>query len=178
MRRNAVLKAAMLAALIPALAAAQERPALEIGMKGGLAITQQDIAGETETLKAFNLPTGMLYLAFFPSDMIFVEPEFSFDWLSNEESITSFGMNAWLNFAPSGVTTNSVFFGVAPSLQWVDFGDDSDSEWGASGRVGYRFIVRESMALRIEAGYTRWLDSEINVFSVQVGVGALLKRAM
>lgn len=178
MRTKAMLRAAAFAVLVPALAGAQERPALEIGMKGGLAITQQDVLGESVTMKAFDLPTGMLYLAFFPSELIFVEPEFSFDWLSNGESVTAFRMNAWLSFAPAGVTQSSAYFGAAPSLQYADFGDDSDSEWGASGRVGYRAIVRESLALRVEAGYTRWFDAEINVFTVQVGVGALLKRAM
>lgn len=173
-----MLKTALLVLLVPAAAAAQERPALEIGTKAGFLLSRAEFGGQTETLKAFNLPTGSLYLAFFPSDNVFVESDLSLDWISDDDdSATALGMTGWVNFAPSGVTVNSPYIGAGPSLQYASFGDDSDSEWGASGRVGYRSIVRETLAIRIEAGFTRWFDAELNVFSLQVAFGGLLNRA-
>lgn len=178
MMKRILAVAGLITVLGPAMATAQERPALEIGMKAGLSVQRAEFAGETETLKMFNVPTGFMYLAFFPSDNVLIEPELSLDWASDgDDSATILGLVGWISFAPRGVTTNGLYFGAAPSLRYARFAGEGESEWGAAGRIGYRIIVRDAMAVRFEAGYTRWFDEETNVFTAQIGIGALLDRA-
>lgn len=178
MMKRTLVVAGLMTMLGPAMATAQERPALEIGMKVGLSVQRAEFAGETETLTMFNIPTGSMYLSFFPSDNVLIEPELSFDWASDgDDSITSLGLVGWISFAPAGVTTNSIYFGAAPTLQYARFGGEGESEWGAAGRIGYRIIAGDALAVRFEAGYARWFDEEINVFTAQIGIGALLDRA-
>jgi hypothetical protein len=176
----------MLAALlliVPAAAAAQARPALEAGTYAGLSVAKEtDSDGSTKTI---SIPTGTLYLAFFPTDQVFIEPEISLTRVSNDGSFTTLVVNGWINVAPVGVGTSSVYIGGAPTLRHLSVsggGDgDSASQWGIAGRVGYRILAGEGFAVRLEAGYERLLENDDfsggNVFTLRVGLGGILSRS-
>lgn len=176
----------MLAALlliVPAVAAAQARPALEAGTYAGLSVAKEtDSDGSTKTI---SIPTGTLYLAFFPTDQVFIEPEISLTRVSNDGSFTTLVVNGWINVAPVGVGTSSVYIGGAPTLRHLSVsggGDgDSASQWGIAGRVGYRILAGEGFAVRLEAGYERLLENDDfsggNVFTLRVGLGGILSRS-
>lgn len=176
--------AVLLVAAMPALAAAQQKPALEAGTYVGLGVTK--VTGESGSTKMFSVPTGTLYLAFFPTDKVFVEPEIALAVASDDGTATSLGLNVWFDVAPAGVNTNSLYIGAAPALQRYSYSSggfhDSESQYGIAGRVGYRILASEGFAVRIEAGYEHWLEKDDNpsgnVFTVRVGLGGVLHRAM
>ena len=176
----------MLLLAVPALAAAQERPALEAGTYVGLSIAKA--TGDSESMTTFGIPTGTLYLALFPTDQFFIEPEIGLTRMSSGgSSSTMLNLNLWLDVAPASVGANSVYLGAAPALHRWSYGGSgtsggSESQWGIAGRVGYRILASEGFAVRIEAGYEHWLEKDDNpsgnVFTVRVGLGGVLHRAM
>jgi len=182
--RTSVAMLATLLLAVPTLAAAQDRPALEVGTYAGLSVAKE--TGEDGSTKTFGIPTGTLYLAFFPTDRTFIEPEIALTRISNDGSFTSLGLSGWVNVALTGVGANSAYVGAAPTLRRLSSsgggGGDSASQWGIAGRVGYRIIARESFAVRLEAGYERLLENDDfnsgNVFTVRIGFGGVLRRAM
>jgi hypothetical protein len=115
---------------------------------------------------------------------VFVEPEIALAVLSNDGTATTLGLNAWFNVAPAGVGTTSLYIGAAPALQRVSYSSNgnSESQFGIAGRVGYRILASEGFAVRLEAGYQRWLEKDDNpaasVITLRVGLGAVLHRAM
>ena len=51
---------------------------------------------------------------------------------------------------------------------------NSESEFGAGARIGYRFVVNQGFAVSFEGGYRRWFDSDLNEFLIGLRLGGIL----
>lgn len=172
-------RALMILALIaPALAAAQERPVVEIGTRMGATIE----AAGGQTLTYFGVPGAgimaqpAIYATFFTSDDMMVEPEIAFlHATSGGSTYTSFGafVSAGPRF-PSSDETGPYTLGSV-GLQAVSGGGSSHAEAAIGARAGYRFVVDHALALRLDVGYRRWLgSSHLNEITIGLGLGAVI----
>lgn len=166
--------------LIPALAVAQGKPVVEIGTNLGVAIQ----SGNGASLTHFGIPgqgilgQPTLYASFFAGERLVVEPQVALNILSSDgETATSVGLGGQLGYLFNGPDLNSPFIAAGAAFQSVSGGGFSDSEFGLGGKVGYRLLAGNSVGVRIEAGYRRWLDAELNEFSIGIGIGGIVRRS-
>ena len=172
------LRALAVLALAPSLAVAQQRPIVEIGTSLGATI--QHVSGSTLTV--FGVPGAgilaqpTLYAMFFATPEVFVEPDVAFNLVTGGGSTyTTLGASASLGYLIPSTTNAAPFVAANVGLQAVSGGGSSHTEAAVGGRVGYRFVVQSSFAVRLEAGYRRWLgSSHINEITIGIGLGAIL----
>ncbi len=175
-----VLRTSLLAALlIPTVAAAQEKPLVEIGTNLGLTIQS---SGGT-TLTQFGIPgqgilgQPIIYATFFAGEAVMVEPQIALNLLSSGgTTLTTVGLGGQAGYLFKGSAVNSPFLAGVLGFQSVSGGGFSDSDFGRGGKGGYRVLVGTSVGVRVEGGYRRWFDSELNVFSFGIGIGGIVRR--
>ncbi len=175
MFRTAYLALAALG--MPALAAAQGRPVVEIGTK--LGVTIESVSGAS--LTHFGAPgQGILgqptiYASFFAGRALLVEPEVALNIISSGgQTATSVGLGGQLGYLFRGPAVNSPFIAASAAFQSLSGGGSSDSEEGLGGKVGYRLLIGGSVGLRVEGGYRRWFKSHLNEFTIGVGIGGIV----
>ncbi len=177
-----VLRALAILIIAPSLAVAQQRPIVEIGTRLGATI--ENASGSTIT--EFGVPgAGILaqptiYAMFFATPEVFVEPDIAFNLITGGGStLTTFGAAANLGYLIPSTTDAAPYIAANVGLQAVSGGGSSHTEAAVGGRVGYRFVVQSSFAVRLEAGYRRWLgSSHINEITIGIGLGAIIHAAM
>lgn len=166
----------------PPLLRAQERPGVEVGARAGLNILFD--GGETIFTLAGGGPSPLgslvagntaVHVAFFPSPQFMIEPLVSFGVASNSETFTNLTLAAQGAYLFNGATTNSAYVGATAAFNSIDLGDltDSETDFAVGGTVGYRILPRPNAAIRLEAGYRRWLDFEINEIDAAVIFGVI-----
>jgi hypothetical protein len=116
-----------------------------------------------------------LYASFFLGNGFLIQPEISFSLLSGEGSdLTTFSGVANLGWAFAGGSGSSPYVTANGAWQIVSFDGDSESEFGAGARIGYRFVVNQGFAVSFEGGYRRWFDSDLNEILIGVRLGGIL----
>lgn len=177
MRSAMAVVTAML--LARGVAVAQGQPIVEIGTNLGVAI--QNAGGST--LTHFGAPgQGILgqptiYASVYAGPSMLVEPQIALNIISSEgETATTVGLGGQVAYAFSGTSTNSGYLAGTAGFQTVSGGGFSDSDFGAGAKIGYRVLIGTSVGVRFEGGYRRWFDSELNEFSIGVGVGGIIHR--
>lgn len=162
---------------VPTMAAAQGRPIVEIGTNLGFTI--QSAGG---TLTHFGIPgEGILgqptiYASIFGASKLFVEPQVALNVISGGGTTAStIGFSGQVGYLVAGPDANSAFVTGDATLQAVSVGGVTDSEFAIGGRVGYRAVVGSGFALRVEAGYRRWLDSQLNELRLGLGIGGVVR---
>lgn len=165
--------------LVPAVSVAQERAVAEVGTN--LGITIQDSGGPS--LTHFGIPgEGILgqptiYVSFFPGDALLAEPQVTMNILfSDGNTATTVGLAGFLGYLFSGPEVSSGYLGGMLAFQSVSGGRSSVSEIGMGGKVGYRIVAAPGLAVRIEGGFRRWPDADLNEISVGVAVGGVVRR--
>jgi hypothetical protein len=119
------------------------------------------------------LPT--LYATFLTNAHVLVEPQLVFTRISSGGSaVTSIGLAGRLGYLPAPSKTGSPYLAADIAYQSVSSGR-SISGPGAGGAIGYRFKIKNSLALRVDARYRRWFSDfkGLNEFGFGVGFGAL-----
>ncbi len=168
------------ALLIPALAAAQEKPVVEIGTNAGFTILTQD----ESTVTYIGIPgQGFLrqpsmYASFFTGGPMLIDMQLGLSIASYENgSSTTIGFGGQVGYLFNGPTMNSPFLAAELGV-WsaaVSNGySHSDSDVGIGGKIGYRFLIGRSVGLRLEGGYRRWMDSDLNEFKIGMGLGGIV----
>jgi hypothetical protein len=172
------------ALLLPALVYAQEKPFVEIGTNIGATVLTHD----RSTITRVGIPgqdflgQPSMYLSFFAGDPVLVEPRVALSLLhSGNSTYTTVGFGAQVGYLFNGSAMNSPFVGVDFGFQYEKASSDgdwsvSDSDFGLGGKVGYRFLIGRSVGLRVEGGYRRWVDSELNEFNLGIGIGGIVHR--
>ena len=167
---------ATLALLVSSGAAAQEKPALELGTRLGLTVLNAN--GETSTL--FSVPGAgflsfpALYVSFFPSESMVIEPQlFLQRFGSDGNSSHAVGFAVDLKFHSESVARNSLYGLI--DLAVVD-GSGGDSEFGLGAGAGHRWIVRHVLGVSLEGRLRRWLDDELNEITLGLNLGTILPR--
>lgn len=84
---------------------------------------------------------------------------------------TSWMTRGGFTYFPQGATSNSVY--VRSSVGTLDT-DNSSTQFGAGGGLGYRHIFQNRMAMRLETSYMRWFRAKENHITVRLSFGVVL----
>jgi hypothetical protein len=113
-----------------------------------------------------------VYASFFFSGGAMVQPELAFRFISADgDDLTTLATVANIGYLFGSPDENALYLTANGAWQYVDVEGDSEDEFGAGGRLGYRIVVNEGFAVSLEGGYRRWFDSEANeiVFGLRLG---------
>lgn len=137
--------------------------------------------GDSDT--QFNLPgAGILNLSTLHAAYIYVPPPNA----EGTQSTFFIELEAGLSKQFTGAGGTRLVLGLQPgylfngqerspymgvNLALLSFEDDTEFALGAA--LGYRTPVQRHFAVRLQAGYRRWLDSELNELSLAVILGAV-----
>lgn len=174
MRRTMSLVTAL--TLAGSLAAAQEASRAEVGTLVGVTILS--VSGNSVT--HIGIPgdgiqaSPTLYATFFPSPSVMVEPQVAFTYLSSDGShATAIGIAAQLGYLTSTAPSGSPYLAVNVAFQSVSDGVTFSGP-GVGAAVGYRLVVKHSLAIRFDARYRRWFSDfdELNEIGFGMGLGA------
>jgi hypothetical protein len=164
--------------LVSPRAAGQQPTTVELGIHAGATIL---IPGGGDAEVVFGVPgagslAGLfppIYATVFATPSVMIEPQIAFLY---ETGSTSGLLNAALQvgyvFNPE--TPGSLY--LAAHLQTANgFGNGGNTEFAAGGSVGYRRVVKDILAVRLEGRYRRWFDFfGLNEIAIIVGFGAAL----
>ncbi len=90
----------------------------------------------------------------------------------DSETLTTVGITGQVAYLIAGAMANSPYVGFNAS--WFNISNaDSESDFAVGGNFGYRALIRENVAFRIEGGYRRWFDFELNEINVAFILGVL-----
>jgi hypothetical protein len=173
MKRLAAVAAALL--LVPPAVHAQNGTTVEIGTGLGAAILTNG-----GTLTHIGLPgagivgQAPLYATFILGGGLMIQPEVAVNILTGGgSSITTLGSHLGIGYAFAGSGSSPYAF-VNGALQYASGGGESDSEFGAGGRVGYRLLVNRGFAVSFEGGYRRWFSSQLGEITIAIRLGGIL----
>src|SRR5437867_12113693 len=160
---------------------AQAKASAEIGTLVG--VTVLSASGGGGTLTHVGIPgdgvqaSPTIYATFFASPAVMIEPQAAFSLLSSGGStLTSFGvaLQAGYLFTPS--QPGSAYVAANGTFQTVSLsgGGGSVSGPGLGGALGYRFKVKNNVAIRLDGRYRRWFSdySDLNEIGFGLGLGA------
>jgi hypothetical protein len=172
MQRIILTVAAGLFAALPLHA--QEPTKFEIGTHLGASIL---IPSEGSTETVIGIPGAGTAAGLFPplyltiyTQHVMIEPQIAFFYESS-------GSNGLINAALQlGYLVNkeskgSPYF-AGHFLTVNAFGNGGSTEWAAGASLGYRQLVRDALALRVEARYRRYFESDLNDIGLLIGIGA------
>jgi hypothetical protein len=164
------------ALLLPAAGQAQGGTTIEVGTGMGASILANG-----GTLTHVGAPgAGLagqapLYASFIMSGGLVIQPELSLNLLSGGgETLTTLGLATQVGHLFSGPGGNSAYAAASAAVQHASVAGTSDSEFALGGRIGYRVPIRQAFAITMEAGYRRWLDSDLNEITMALRLGGIL----
>jgi outer membrane protein with beta-barrel domain len=160
--------------------AAQAKPTAEIGTSVGVTIVSQT---GTPTDTHIGIPGGvgplstfspLLYASFFASPSLMVEPQVSFSSTSGGGTTVTFfliALQVAQLFTPN--EKGSAYVAANGAFQTFSPGGTATSLTGpgVGGELGYRFKVKNSLAIRLNARYRRWFLDFKNVNEIGFGLG-------
>ena len=77
-------------------------------------------------------------------------------------------------YLPQGTTSNSVYIRSFALILGESSSYSSDFSFGAGIGVGYRAVVQDRMAIRLETSYMRWFEEKENHIALRLSVGVVL----
>ena len=173
--RKAILILAM-ATLVVQATAAQDRPGVELGATLGATLS---IPEEGDATLFVGVPGGgtllafpSLYLTLFASPSFMVEPQVYFFFESDDSNIMFSGMMQ-LGYLFTPQRSGSLYAAAHGGFYTITDGIDTGA-LGAS--FGYRTLLGEGAALRLEGRFRRWLceTCKLNDVSLVLGIGVIL----
>jgi hypothetical protein len=163
------------------LTAQAKTPSTEVGTSLGLTILS---APGTRGVTQFGLPgegiqaSPTLYATFFTSPSVMIEPQIAFSLLAGSgNTVTSLGLAVQVGYLFSPAQSGSAYLAANAAFQTVNlssgFGSASGPGFGAA--LGYRFKVRNNVAIRVDGRYRRWFSDyqDLNEIGLGLGLGAL-----
>lgn len=162
------------AGMLAALATAGHAQRVEIGTQLGATIVNG--AGSTEFVAGvpgagtlFGLfPT--IYTTIFATPQLMVEPQVLFLYSSAADAVDVSGVLQF-GYRLSGTARGSPFIAVHGG---VFKETDQSSETMLGGSFGYHYNLSGGAAVRFEARYRRWIDSDVNDIAALIGFGIRL----
>lgn len=174
MRRMSVIVSTL--SLAGSLAAAQRQTTVEVGTLVGVTILSQSGNSVTHV----GIPgdgiqaSPTLYASFFLSPSLFLEPQLAFTSISSNGShLTSIGFAAQLGYLFAPNASGSGYVAANAAIQSISDGGSISGE-GVGAALGYRFKVKNSLALRVDGRYRRWFGDfkDMNEVGIGLGLGA------
>src|SRR5438876_7513099 len=138
---------------------------------GGGSVTHVGIPGDGIQAS----PT--VYATIFASPSFMVEPQVAFSLLSSGgQTLTSVGLALQFGYLVTPSYPGSVYVAANGAFQSVSLsgGGGSVSGPGLGGALGYRFKVRNNLAIRLDGRYRRWFSDfkDLNEIGFGLGLGA------
>jgi len=168
--------------LIPLQAMAQGKT-VEIGTNAGLTI----LTGGGATTTGLSVPgagiggAANLYASFFGPKAIFIEPSGGLNVAhAAGTTITNFGLAGAVGYLlqPNASVKGAYLAGQA-ALDYAHAGGASATDFALGAKVGYRSPIGNSLAVRLEGGFRKWLH-DTGAFGTQseftIGVGLGIVR--
>ena len=160
-------------------AAAQAKPTAEIGTSLGVTVLSASGGSATH----IGIPgdgiqaSPTIYLSLFASPAVMVEPQLAFTSLSGGGvTLTSIGIALQVGYLFSPSQPGSGYLTANGAFQTVSTGGGGPSinGPGLGAGLGYRFKVKNSLAIRADARYRRWFSDfdGLNEFGFGLGLGA------
>ncbi len=175
-----ILSAVVALSCIGTLTAAQRRssePSAEVGTLVGVTILSQT---GFPSVTHIGIPgdgiqaSPTLYATFFATPSLMVEPQISFTHISGGGStLSAFGFAGQFGYLFTPTTSGSPYVAVNVAYQTISDGTSINGE-GVGGVLGYRFKVKNSLAIRFDARYRRWFSDfkDLNEIGFGLGLGA------
>lgn len=158
MRARPGVLAILVGSLILAVPArAQDRP-VELGLDAGVSFNISD-----PNVTTISIPVQDLRVGFFVSDRLSLEPRVALNYLKVEDSdaLTSItaALGALVHFNPD--RDRSQFY-LRPfgGLAFVDFGDDSETQFSLGGGLGVKLPMAERFAARLEGAFAHAFETD------------------
>ena len=162
-------------------AAAQAKTSAEVGTSVGVTILS--VSGGGGSITHVGIPgdglqaSPTIYATLFASPSVMVEPQVAFTLLSSGgTTLTSVGLALQVGYLFTPAQSGSAYFAANAAFQTlsVSGGGGSVSGPGIGGAVGYRFKVKNNLAIRADARYRRWFSdySDLNEIGFGLGLGA------
>jgi hypothetical protein len=196
---RAIVRLVTAALVFPLAAAAQnaapatQSPEPEIGFRAGISrVTEPGGSGfPDQTLTVITVPSTSLFFAngifatFFLSPRVAIQPQFGLLRQSDDNSsstLTFLAFQPELFFNPGG--TGGYAFGqvgvLRSSSSFDGGGSDSENNTTFGVGIGYRSVIRRSLALRYEARLRRLNDADggdpLTEIGLMLGVAAVIPR--
>ena len=124
---------------------------------------------------AGNLGYPALYVSWFPSEQLAIGSEFSFGTVSYDGSSQTtlyLGGRGAFFLQSNAMSAPYVLGNVALARGSDEY--DSESTFSAGAGLGYQWRVGPAFVLKAEGRYRRWIDDEVNDFSLTLGLGTRL----
>jgi hypothetical protein len=165
-----------------------QRPGVELGTRVGVnvilpqdgSIIQFGVPGGGPGPLGFLLGGGSsVHVAFFPTPQLMLEPQLNLNVFAisngDTETITNFTFAGQVAYLFQGATVNSGYIGGNVAATVIDAtGADSQNDLAFGAAVGYRALPKPHVAVRVEAGYRRWLDLDFNEITAALIFGVVL----
>ena len=94
-------------------------------------------------------------------------------WSYDGGNNTSWMTRSGFTYFPQGAASNSVY---VRSVMATLSTDNSSTQFGAGGGLGYRHVFQNRMAVRLETSYIRWFRAKENHIAVRLSFGVVLGR--
>lgn len=149
---------AVLPLLLASPAAAQQKPAVEVGL--GLT-TEAFFEGSAPLQEeGFLTPHAGLYLALFPTERLVVEPTLALTWGDGGRWSVHTGGDVQYHFA--GVASSSLYVQGGPLVGFSSASSPATEgfDLGASAGLGYRLLLPLGLTVGAEARHVWWPGRE------------------
>ena len=164
------------------LVAQAKTPGAEVGTS--LGVTILGVSGGGGSVTHFGLPgegiqaSPTLYATLFASPSVMVEPQIAFSLLSGGGStLTSLGIALQVGYLFTPAQPGSAYLAANGAFQTVSLsgGGGSVSGPGFGAALGYRFKVKNNLAIRVDGRYRRWFSDykDLNEIGFGLGLGAI-----
>ena len=162
------------------LVAQAKQPGAEVGTSIGVTI----LSAGGNSLTHVGIPgngiqaSPTVYATFFASPSLLVEPQAAFSLLSGGgTTLTSLGVALQVGYLFTPAAPGSGYLAANGAFQTTSFsgGGGSASGPGLGAALGYRFKVRNNLAIRLDARYRRWFSdfADLNEIGFGLGLGAI-----
>ena len=163
---------------------------IEIGTYTGLSIISPQIE-DARSVSDISLPGGgifgkpIVHVSFLGGRNLAIENQIHYSRLSREVETFSFlGLGWRIAYLVAGSQSHSPYIAGHGTLFHTSsrsyFGgykeEESDTNSGLGLGLGYRFLVNEQIALRLEGAFQHWFDEEVDLreYSLRVGFATVL----
>ncbi len=154
----------------------------EVGTSIGLTVLS--VSGGGGSVTHFGLPgegiqaSPAVYATFFASPSVMIEPQIAFSLLSGGGStLTSLGLAFQVGYLFTPLQPGSAYVAANGAFQTVSLsgGGGSLSGPGFGAALGYRFKVKDHLAVRVDGRYRRWFSDykDLNEIGFGLGLGAI-----
>jgi len=162
--------------LSPVVLSSQSQ-SIELGIDGGMSLYLNE-----RTVSSISIPNQSLRFGLFPISGVSIEPSFSLTWIDGQNSQPITSASFWLSGLFHFTRDRSrpqLFLRPTAGLEYGSYESNSNTQYAAGGYVGVKLPIAHHLAVRVEAGYERRIESDNlvagDVISSNLGISLFLR---